>query len=41
MTDEEYWACYNPNNWDKGTWICGACVVAMFLFCYVAINIFY
>lgn len=24
MTDREYWACYNPKNWDKDTWIGGA-----------------
>lgn len=41
MTDDEYWACYNPKNWDKDTWISGACVAVMFLVCYLAINIFY
>ena len=41
MTDKEYWACYNPKNWDKETWAGGAMVVAMFVLSYVVINIFY
>lgn len=41
MTDKEYWAFYNPKNWDKDTWTGGAMVVAMFVLNYVLINIFY
>ena len=41
MTDEEFWACRNPKNWDKDTWIGGAMVVVMLVLSYVLINIFY
>lgn len=41
MTDEEYWACYNPKNWDKDTLAGGAMVVAMLVLTYLIINIFY
>ena len=41
MTDEEFWACCNPKNWDKGTWAGGAMVTVMLVLSYVLINIFY
>ena len=41
MTDEEFWACCNPKNWDKETWAGGAMVTVMLVLSYVLINIFY
>ena len=41
MTDEEFWACCNPKNWDKETWAGGAMVTVMLAVSYVLINIFY
>lgn len=41
MTDEEFWACCNPKNWDKETWAGGAMVAVMLVLSYVLINIFY
>ena len=41
MTDEEFWACCNPKNWDKETWAGGAMVTVMLVLSYIVINIFY
>ena len=41
MKEKEFWACYNPKNWDKETWAGGAMVAVMLVLSYVLINIFY